>query len=66
MLEENKTPAPVATKTWWERWRDIIFIGLFIAIIFILLILFDANYRTNVVLQYLWNGTCPQTMKFGE
>ena len=53
------------SRTWWERWRDIVFIGLFIAIIVVLLVLFDANYRTNVVLGYLWNNTCPTPMKFG-
>lgn len=64
--EEKKAVAPAVAKTWWERWRDVVFVGMFIAIIVILLMLFDANYRTNVVLQYLWNGTCPKTMTFGD
>lgn len=57
MPEEDK-------KSWWERWRDVIYIALFVAIIILILVLFDANYRINVVLGYLWNDTCPQAMTF--
>lgn len=52
-------PSEKVKKSWWETYRDVIFISMFVSIIILIMVLFDYNYKITVAVEKLWAEVFP-------